>query len=1033
MKDGAPKPPLGERILSGLAGLVCRRAGTVSVVTLGITAAAMAVVVLKGRVSKNLTETLPRDSRQANLFRETEKHFITDALLIAFEADSADDIEAVKPYVERLAERLLAREDLVRSAEYKRSSRLEELGRTLAEERGYLFLDEEDMAGISRKLSPEAIRRQMRENRERLEAAGVEYFRKRIAPDPLDLFEVIQRRRERARVSLTVKPDQDYLVSPDGRFLLVVVQATGSPNDLGFVRRFMLAVESDERTTWEELVSAEPARWEPLRRRVRIGHTGGYAVAINDDRTLGRDLRTTFLTSLVGVLLVFAIVFGRVGTVFYIGLPLVSSIIWTLAFAFLVFGRISIVSGGFGAILAGLSIDYAIHIYNRYVSRRAEGVSVERAVMEAITHSGGGIFFGSVTSAMAFLGVGLTRFVGLSEFGLLAGIGVLFGMSAMLVMQPALLVARDRWIRKEPARLARVYGFRLPKVAGFVQRAPRRVFIAFAALAAASAVYVYMTMDVYFFDSSFRNLRAESPIPGLNERIQEKFDTKVAGILALSRARTEEGVLEKALLVKKASEELMRGKTVARERLSAGPGRRHIALRVRGCKAALRSAQVALKGKGDEAERFDYPLFDLEKGEGLARDWPVSGRWRWLGGVELRPGSVITWRRPAEGDFRAVLSVYFLGMPGEVAVGLADPETGEGQFLAAGAKDYPGGFIRSDQLRLVFERVGDVLTFNIAEGTLTGIDSIAGLVPPPSRQRASAEFVASIDPDEVEREVSLAARDHRLSPRAFGEFFRQLRAVVGRAGKPKILTLEELEATEFRPVVRRYHAVKPTSPASAGPGESEHLIMTYLYPEQGELPGGWFHRVQVSMGGSGELTSGRLLTFEMREIVYYDFPRLTLLVFCLVMGSLLWSFRSLRWALASLIPVMFGTAFLVAIMLIIKHRLNFLNVLIFPVIIGIGIDDGIHIIHRFRRGDSIRHIITETGRALILTSITTMVGFGSLMVSSYKGLVSLGFVAMLGMFLCLVTSLLALTAFLAGFARKGREVEAASAVKEEGS
>ena len=109
---------------------------------------------------------------------------------------------------------------------------------------------------------------------------------------------------------------------------------------------------------------------------------------------------------------------------------------------------------------------------------------------------------------------------------------------------------------------------------------------------------------------------------------------------------------------------------------------------------------------------------------------------------------------------------------------------------------------------------------------------------------------------------------------------------------------------------------------------------------------------------------------------------------------------------------------LLAALLLIGHQLNLINVLIFPAIVGIGIDNAIHVIHRFRESGRVREIITETGRALVLTSLTTMIGFGSLMVSRYKGLGSLGFVAAVGMFFCLYSSLVTLPALLAGLARR---------------
>ncbi len=179
------------------------------------------------------------------------------------------------------------------------------------------------------------------------------------------------------------------------------------------------------------------------------------------------------------------------------------------------------------------------------------------------------------------------------------------------------------------------------------------------------------------------------------------------------------------------------------------------------------------------------------------------------------------------------------------------------------------------------------------------------------------------------------------------------------------------------------------------------------------MPRQWYARVAGALQDSGEVTASRLVSLAIRDIVHEDFSWLTVLVFTGVSLSLLWSFRSLRWAVAALLPVFASFALMLATLLIIGHRLNFMNVLVFPILVGIGIDYGIHVIHRFRDGAPVRAIITETGRAFVLTTLTTMAGFGSLVISRYKGLSSFGFVTILGMLFVLLTSLVALPAMLA--------------------
>ena len=93
-----------------------------------------------------------------------------------------------------------------------------------------------------------------------------------------------------------------------------------------------------------------------------------------------------------------------------------------------------------------------------------------------------------------------------------------------------------------------------------------------------------------------------------------------------------------------------------------------------------------------------------------------------------------------------------------------------------------------------------------------------------------------------------------------------------------------------------------------------------------------------------------------------------------------------------------------------------------PLIIGVGIDNGVHIIHRWKlEGDLGMHVILRrTVRAILIASLTTMVGFGSLALASHRGMAGLGLLLLLGVGACLVTSTLVLPNLLLalGLARR---------------
>jgi hypothetical protein len=87
-------------------------------------------------------------------------------------------------------------------------------------------------------------------------------------------------------------------------------------------------------------------------------------------------------------------------------------------------------------------------------------------------------------------------------------------------------------------------------------------------------------------------------------------------------------------------------------------------------------------------------------------------------------------------------------------------------------------------------------------------------------------------------------------------------------------------------------------------------------------------------------------------------------------------------------------------------RLNPANMITLPFILGVGLENGVNIVHDFRRqGPRYRRMSSATSVAVMINSLTTMVGFGALMIAQHQGLQSLGRALTIGMACCLFSSL----------------------------
>ncbi|RMG34775.1 MAG: multidrug RND transporter, partial [Methanobacteriota archaeon] len=132
--------------------------------------------------------------------------------------------------------------------------------------------------------------------------------------------------------------------------------------------------------------------------------------------------------------------------------------------------------------------------------------------------------------------------------------------------------------------------------------------------------------------------------------------------------------------------------------------------------------------------------------------------------------------------------------------------------------------------------------------------------------------------------------------------------------------------------------------------------------------------------------------------------------------------RSVKFAILAMIPLLAGMIWMGGLMNLTGMMLTVVNIMGLPMILGIGIDDGVHVLHRFKAEGrkNVSTVFSSTGRAILLTSLTTMLAFGSLVFSIYRGFASLGAAMFLGVGACFLTTILGLAPIL-GFLQKKKE------------
>ncbi len=334
-----------------------------------------------------------------------------------------------------------------------------------------------------------------------------------------------------------------------------------------------------------------------------------------------------------------------------------------------------------------------------------------------------------------------------------------------------------------------------------------------------------------------------------------------------------------------------------------------------------------------------------------------------------------------------------------------------------------------DQTLALAERAASGARDLVAAGRLGGFDAVTSVLPPLAGQHEAMAWLArgradgSLDPARIRASFTRAAEAEglRITPFEPGlDLLARALEPEGPVTRETVLALPQGEA-----LLNRYLRQRPDGWKS--------VVKIYNLPgrPKREVPQAALDLAD-SLGPGATLTGINVMSKSLRGEVRHDAVVSALIGLLLVILLLALDFRSARLAFLSLVPLALGILWMIGAMVALDLHLNFMNIFVITMILGIGVDYGIHVIHRFleekeRPGGNPQDAVEETTRGVFLAALTTMVGFGSLASSHYPGLVSMGLVSLLGTFATALVAILVVPAWLAwrnrGLADQARQKE----------
>jgi len=571
-------------------------------------------------------------------------------------------------------------------------------------------------------------------------------------------------------------------------------------------------------------------------------------------------------------------------------------------------------------ILLGLGIDFAIHLMSGFTEWRAAGDGIREALEKTFQKSGKGVLTGGMTTAAAFLTMGISHSRGLKEMGIVTGVGLLAILVATMLFLPVLLVFRER--RREKREGKKKQGQQIQPADkeqkdltfAFLGRLGSwlagRCYFTVAAALILTALFVWFGLKIGF-DHNYMNIEPKGLTSiTLQDTVLDKFDMSMDYALILTDTPDES-----------------------------------------------RETSDKLKDLSTVALTEDISLY-LPSVEQQSRRIP---------------------------HIRSIID----------RMSASDP------IPALGISDLEELTREIDRLRMNVMEIQDMAFLGGQDKVDRKCKAIVGDPDNPGGGDMVQSLLSDLEENPEQTISSFEAFQHSFSP-----YFKD--AVLKMTALDP-LTMKDLPET----ILDRYSST-----------DRDQFLVTVFPSSDIWQDAEFLKRFVEDVEGADDRATGMPPVFRaLIQIIGQDGGNAMLLTL-IVVFFLLWAdFKNPLHALMAMIPLAAGVFWMVGFMSLTGLKLTVMNVMGFPMILGIGIDDGVHIMHRWRHEGPgrIATVFASTGKAVMLTSLTTMLAFGSLVFSIWRGFGQLGSALFIGVGACFLTTVLVLPGIFGWIEKKRPE------------
>ena len=323
--------------------------------------------------------------------------------------------------------------------------------------------------------------------------------------DPFAFNELVLRRFENLNSGFNGKSDSaGHILSADGRLAILLLEADVPSSNTGKGR---------------ELMDAMDAAFSELPEGVTAHVIGAHRSSVDNAEVLKTDMHLTIATSVIAVLLLFVFAFRAISPILLALLSVGFGFGLALGSQGLIHGRLSAITAGFGAVLLGISVDYAVHLLTTYSSLDGDRETRARG---ALRHVGRPGFVAMMTTVLAISVLRFSEFDGLHQLAELAIAGIVGSLVFAFTAGPQFL----RKFGPKPQS-----GSQLSSVVGALHRTRRRFRWPVLGVVGAVTLVLALFLPKVGFDGDVMNLDGKTA----DTRAAEQLVAQTFGQETLSR------------------------------------------------------------------------------------------------------------------------------------------------------------------------------------------------------------------------------------------------------------------------------------------------------------------------------------------------------------------------------------------------------------------------------------------------------------------------------------------------------------------